>query len=299
MMNDRSVIQKSAAPTVIAEVGCNHCGKIHLAEECIKMASIFCNADYVKFQKRNPVELLSEEAYQTPHPNPRNAYGDIYGKHREFLEFTLDQHKQLVEWCELYKIKYSCSVWDITSAMDIISLKPDFIKVPSASNTHWEMLKILCNEYGGQIHISLGMTTCAEREQLVKLLDARGRLHDTVLYKCTSGYPVPFEDCHLPEISELSRLYGNKVAGIGFSGHHLGLAIDNAAYALGARWFERHFTLDRTWKGTDHAASLEPDGMRRLCRDLRATAEAMRPKPADILKIEISQREKLKWREKQ
>ena len=89
------------------------------------------------------------------------------------------------------------------------------------------------------------------------------------------------------------------MAGIGFSGHHLGLAIDNAAYALGARWFERHFTLDRTWKGTDHAASLEPDGMRRLCRDLRATAEAMRPKPADILKIEISQREKLKWREKQ
>lgn len=298
-MNDHRDIPDEAHPKVIAEIGCNHCGEMRLAEQSIKMAAMFCEADYAKFQKRNAAELLSETAYHAPHPNPRNAYGNTYGEHREFLEFTLDQHKQLVEWCDTYGIKYSCSVWDISSARDIISLKPDFIKIPSASNTHHEMLRTICDEFGGQIHISLGMTTRAERDYLVEMLDARGRLQDTVLYKCTSGYPVPFDDCHLPEITEFISTYGDRVAGIGFSGHHLGFAIDNAAYALGARWFERHFTLDRTWKGTDHAASLEPDGMRRLCRDLHATARAMRAKPAEILEIEKPQRDKLKWTEEQ
>ncbi len=294
-MDNQNDTPREAYPKVIAEIGCNHCGEMRLAEQSIKMAAMFCEADYAKFQKRNAAELLSAAAYHAPHPNPCNAYGNTYGEHREFLEFTVDQHKQLVEWCDLYGIKYSCSVWDVTSARDIISLKPDFIKIPSASNTHYEMLRLICDEYGGQIHISLGMTTLAERDTLIETLEARRRLQDVVLYKCTSGYPVPFEDCHLLEITELRSVFGDRVAGIGFSGHHLGFAIDNAAYALGARWFERHFTLDRTWKGTDHAASLEPDGMRRLCRDLRATARAMRVKPAEILEIEKPQRDKLKW----
>jgi sialic acid synthase len=283
-------------PTIVAEAGCNHCGKMDVAEEMIQMAAFFCKADYIKFQKRNPRELLSEEVYDGPHPNPRNSYGDTYGEHREFLELDLEQHQQLVEWCAKYGIKYSCSVWDVTSAREIISLKPDYIKIPSASNTHHELIKVLCDEFGGQIHASLGMTTKAECAALIELLETKGRLRDTVLYKCTAGYPVPFKDCHLPEIADFAADFGQRLAGIGFSGHHLGIAIDNAAYALGARWFERHYTLDRTWKGTDHAASLEPDGMRRLCRDLRATALAMTVKPAEILEIEKPQREKLKWR---
>jgi len=285
-------------PRIVAEVGCNHCGKMEIAEELIKMAAMFCQVDYVKFQKRNPRELLSRDGYNLPHPNAMHSYGATYGAHREFLELDLDQHKQLIEWCNQYGVKYACSVWDTTSAKEITSLDCDFIKIPSASNTHHEMLRLICDDFRGQIHASMGMTTRAERQSILELFESKGRLKDVVIYHCTSGYPVPFEDCHLGEIGEFVCDFGHKVAAVGFSGHHLGIAIDNAAYALGARWFERHYTLDRTWKGTDHSASIEPQGMRRLCRDLRATAKAMTPKPAEILEIEKPQREKLKWNRK-
>jgi N-acetylneuraminate synthase len=282
-------------PIVVAEVGCNHCGSLDIAQEMIKIAAFFCKADYIKFQKRCPTELLPIESYNSPHPNPANSYGDTYGLHREYLELNIKQHFQLYEWCQQYGIKYACSVWDMTSAKEIISLSPDFIKIPSASNTNLDMLKMICEEFGGHIHVSTGMTTRNEMVELIALLESKGRLKDTVIYKCTSGYPVAFSECYLLEIVDFVRDYGSRVAGIGFSGHHLGLAIDNAAFALGARWIERHYTLDRTWKGTDHAASLEPDGLRRLCRDLKATAEALRQKPSEILSIEVPQREKLKW----
>ena len=115
-----------------------------------------------------------------------------------------------------------------------------------------------------------------------------------MLYACTSGYPVPFDDVCLLEISRLYDKYGDRVQGISFSGHHLGIAIDVAAYTLGARWIERHFTKDRTWRGTDHAASLEPTGLAKLVRDLEATHLALTHKSAEILEIELEQRNKLK-----
>jgi len=108
---------------------------------------------------------------------------------------------------------------------------------------------------------------------------------------------VAFEDICLLEISRLRDRYGDVVKAIGFSGHHLGIAADIGALALGATYFERHYTLDRTWKGTDHAASLEPDGMRRLARDLRNVSRALRAKPSELLEVEIPQRSKLKWGE--
>ena len=115
-----------------------------------------------------------------------------------------------------------------------------------------------------------------------------------MLYACTSGYPVPAEDVCLLEIKRLKETYGKDIKGIGFSGHHLGIAIDIGALTLGAKYFERHFTLDRTWKGTDHAASLEPDGLRKLARDLRTVDKALAFKPNEILDVEIPQRQKLK-----
>ena len=115
-----------------------------------------------------------------------------------------------------------------------------------------------------------------------------------MLYNCTSGYPVPFEDVCLLDINLLIEKYGDKVKHIGFSGHHLGIAVDVAAYTLGANIIERHYTIDRTWKGTDHAASLEPEGLRKLCRDLKAVSKALTFKSQDILPIEQVQRDKLK-----
>jgi N-acetylneuraminate synthase len=282
-------------PRVVAEVGCNHRGEIETAREMVMMAAQFCKVDVVKFQKRCPREGLSPEEYHAPHPNPTNSYGRTYGEHREFLEFALDQHREMKELCESYKVDYSTSVWDMTSAREIVSLRPSLIKIPSACNTHFEMLGLICDTYGGEIHVSLGMTTRAEEETIVEFLERRKRLKDTVLYHCVSGYPVPFDSLYLLEIPRLVRTYGPAVRSIGYSGHHLGIAVDVAAFTLGADWVERHFTLDRTWKGTDHAASLEPDGMRRVVRDLRAAALALQNSPKDIADIEVEHRKKLKW----
>jgi len=286
-------------PRIIAEVGCNHKGDLDIAKEFIKMAAVFCKVDIVKFQKRNNRELLTQEQYNAPHPNPANSYGKTYGEHREFLEFTLDQHRELKSYCEEFGVIYSTSVWDLTSAKEITSLNPLMIKIPSASNLNFEMLGWLCEHYEGEIHLSLGMTTKEEEGRIVDFFESKGRNKDLVLYSCTSGYPVPFENVCLKEITRLKQTYGNRVKEIGFSGHHLGIAVDIAAFTLGATTIERHFTLDRTWKGTDHAASLEPDGLRRLVRDIKAVDKALTYKSEDILEIEKVQRKKLKWFERE
>lgn len=281
-------------PFIIAEIGCNHKGDLEIAKELIKVAKIFCNVDAVKFQKRNNKELLTEEQYNQPHPNPANSYGDTYGLHREYLEFDLKQHQELKSFCEEIGITYSTSVWDLTSAKEVASLNPKFIKIPSACNNNDEMLTWLCQNYQGEIHISTGMTTKDEIDELVQLFILHARNKDLVLYNCTSGYPVPFEDVCLLDINLLLDKYSDKVKHIGFSGHHLGIAVDIAAYTLGANIIERHYTIDRTWKGTDHAASLEPMGLRKLARDLNAVYKSLDYKKQEILPIEQVQRDKLK-----
>ncbi|WP_348823498.1 N-acetylneuraminate synthase family protein [Flavobacterium aestuarii] len=281
-------------PYVIAEIGCNHKGEMEIAKELIKIAKIFCNADAVKFQKRNNKELLTEDQYNAPHPNASNSYGDTYGAHREYLEFDVAQHAILKQYCEEIGIVYSTSVWDTTSAKEIASLQPEFIKIPSACNNNYEMLTWLCENYTGELHISTGMTTKNETEDLVNFFIQKKRNQDLVLYNCTSGYPVPFEDVCLLDINLLKSKYEDRVKYIGFSGHHLGIAVDVAAFTLGANIIERHYTLDRTWKGTDHAASLEPEGLRKLVRDLKAVHKALTFKGQDVLPIEQVQRDKLK-----
>lgn len=283
-------------PFVVAEIGCNHKGDFEIAKQLIKTAAIYCEADAVKFQKRCNKELFTPEQYNAPHPNPINAYGKTYGEHREFLEFTAAQHAELQQYCKEMGIIYSTSVWDLTSAKEISALNPPFIKIPSACNNHYKMLEWLCDNYPGEIHVSLGMTTHDEEDKLIKLFEQRGRNKDLVIYVCTSGYPVAFKDVCLLEILRVREKYGDKVKQIGFSGHHLGIAVDIAAYTLGASIIERHYTLDRTWKGTDHAASLEPEGIRKLKRDLLATYEALHYKKEELLDVEKVQREKLKYR---
>lgn len=282
------------APIIIAEIGCNHKGDMDIAKEMIMTAATYCKVDVVKFQKRCNRELLTPEEYNAPHPNPVNSYGATYGEHREFLEFTAEQHRQLQAWCHEYGVEYSTSVWDETSAKEITALKPSLIKIPSACNLNKKMLGYLCDNFEGEIHLSFGMTTKEEEERIVGFFEEKKRNKDLVIYCCTSGYPVPFEDICLLEITRLRERFASRVKGIGFSGHHLGIAVDSAAVALGAEYVERHFTLDRTWKGTDHAASLEPDGMRKLARDCRAVAKSLTFKSEDVLDIEKVQRNKLK-----
>jgi len=127
------------------------------------------------------------------------------------------------------------------------------------------------------------------------LLRVQGRLKDTVLYHCTSGYPVPVSDVCLLELNHIAERYGDSIKAVGFSAHYTGIGLDAPAFLLGAQYIERHFTLDRSWKGTDHAASLEPDGLRRVRKDTINLAQALREKDKEILEIEVDQRKKLKF----
>ncbi len=281
---------------LIAEVGCNHKGDMSIAKEFIDMAVVFCQTRHIKFQKRTVKELLNEEEYNKPHPVPYHAYGDTYGSHREALEFTLDEHRELKKHCDERGAIYSSSVWDLTALREVISLQPEFIKIPSALNTNHDMIEFACRNYPGLIHVSLGMTTRAEETAMMNLFRDHGRIKDVVVYACTSGYPISASEACLLEIVRLKETYGKEVNAIGYSGHHNGISLDVAACTLGATYIERHFTLNRTWKGTDHAASLEPDGLRRLSRNLQQLKEALAYKTDELLPIEEPQREKLKWK---
>lgn len=280
---------------IIAEIGCNHMGNLDTAIKMIEIAKNFSNADTAKFQKRTNKELLSLEEYNAPHPNPKFSFGKTYGEHREFLEFTTAQHLVLKEYCDSINIQYSTSVWDLTAAKEIVqNINPEYLKIPSASNLDFKLLGYLCENYSGKIHISLGMTTSQEEKSIVKFICDKGRNKDTVLYSCCSAYPAEFEDIFLLHLTSLKEKYHNIIDDIGISGHYRGIAIDMAAIALGANYIERHFVLDRCQPTTDAAASLEPDGLRRLKRDSLAVKSALKEKPDKLAESELIQRKKLK-----
>lgn len=283
-------------PRVVAEIGCNHRGDFDTALEMIVVAKT-CGADVAKFQKRNARELLTEEQYNAPYDN-ENSYGRTYGEHREFLEFDLETHRRLKTFCDERGIVYATSVWDITSAREIASLNPEYVKIPAACNNHHRMLKFLRDEFSGAVHMSVGMTTGDEELAAVDIF--KSCPERLVLYSCTSGYPVPFDDVCILEILRLKETYEKpgKVGSVGFSGHHNGYSVDTIAALLGVSMIERHFTLDRTWRGSDHAASLEPGGFRRLTRDIQNIARTWSFKRDEILPIEAVQRNKLKFRER-
>ena len=181
-------------PKVVAEIGCNHMGSMKIAKELIDLAKE-SGAQYVKFQKRNNSELLTKEQYNAPHPVPYNSYGNTYGMHRDFLEFDVSQNKELKEYCDSLGITYSTSVWDVTSAKEMITLEPEFLKVPSACNNNFNMLKVLRDEFKGQIQLSIGMTTKDEVEKIVQFFEEKNQAKSRLLiYSCTSGYPVPAID---------------------------------------------------------------------------------------------------------
>lgn len=279
---------------IVAEIGATHLGSVSRAKDLCLLAKK-SGADYVKSQKRNPEESTPEEIKHKPHPNPHFAYGATYLEHRQNLELTIEQHREINEYCKSIGIEYTSSVWDITSAKEIITLNPSFIKIPSACNNHKELIYLLFHEYTGQVHISTGMTSPEEMEMLSLFASLYGKR--MVIYHCTSAYPCPFEKLYLLEIPKLLQEFKKFGVEIGFSNHARGIASDVAAYALGAEWIERHVIDDRTVRHTDAAASLEADGLKKLCRDLDAVWRAMTEKPKQMDDLELEQRKKLKFRE--
>lgn len=273
---------------IIAEIGGNHQGDVDMAKRMIEVAR-YCGVDAVKLQKRDVKTYLTPEQYNKPYDNP-HSFGKTYGEHREYLELTVDEHAELKDHAESLGLTYFVSAWDEVSARQMLELGIEIMKIPSACITDRNLLAV-CDEAGIPVIASVGMSTLQEIDALVESLP---NVKELYLLQCTSTYPCDFRDINLNVIPELKKRYEGRVKGIGFSGHHLGIAIDVAAVAMGATVIERHFTLDRTMKGTDHAASLEPEGMRRLVRDIRAFEKSRGVPDKTRLACERSSWEKLR-----
>lgn len=248
------------SPYVIAEIGSNHGGNLHVAERMIQVAAA-CGADAVKFQKRSNRKLYTEAFYNQPY-NSEAAYGPTYGTHREALEFGLPEYRYLMDVAETEGIQMFATAFDEPSVDFIFHLEMPAIKIASGDLTNTPLLKY-ARQTGLPLLVSTGGATM---EQVQRAVDEIGT-HDLVLFQCTAMYPCPFDHTDLGVIRTLADRFPGAV--IGASLHDNGIAMATAAYALGATVIEKHFTLDRTMKGTDHAFSLEPQGLAKMVRDLR------------------------------
>lgn len=266
-----------AYPIIVAEIGNCHLADMNRAKKLIRLAAS-CDVDYVKSQKRNPEESTPKRLWDQPHPNQMFAYGKTYLEHRKNLELSIDQHKILYDYSLNQHVKYSLSVWDLTSAKEVVNnLSLDYIKIPSACNLHFDLIDYISQSSSVDIHISLGMID-VEIDSVINFLLSKNLQNRVVLYHCTSSYPCSFEEMYLLQIKKYIDLYSNLGFRIGFSNHGLGIAGETAAYILGAQWLERHFIDDRTIKHTDAINSVEPDGMRRITRDLKSIFLALKYK---------------------
>ena len=270
---------------VIAEIGNNHQGDPAIARELIRAAKI-CGADAVKSQKRDVRTLLSDEEYNRRYETP-HSFGATYGEHREALELTSEDWADMFAYAAELGIDFFASPWDVNSADLLHDLGCPLYKVPSAMLTDHQLLARIAS-FGRPVILSTGMSSLEEIDAAVSCLAA---IEELYILQCTSSYPAAFDTVNLNVMPALAARYERPV---GLSGHHRGIAVDAAAVALGARVIERHFTLDRTWKGTDHAASLEPPGLEKLVRDIRAVEKSLGSDQKQILDCERSARAKLR-----
>lgn len=269
---------------VIAEIGQNHQGDLETAKELLRQAKL-CGVDAVKSQKRDLETLLSQEERKRPYHSP-HAFGATYGEHREALELCEADWAELLAYADELGLEFFGSPWDLPSAELLERIGTRLFKVPSAAVTHLALIEQLAG-LRKPVVLSTGMSDLPQIDAAVGLL---GQTEVYVL-QCTSAYPASFESVNLRAMTALAERYGRPV---GLSGHHKGIAVDAAAVALGARVIERHFTLDRTWKGTDHAASLEPSGLAKLVRDVRAVEAALGDGEKVVQACELEAQRKLR-----
>ena len=253
---------------VIAEIGINHQGDVGIARRLIESASQ-CGADAVKFQKRKVTRILTREGLDTPYDN-RNSFGKTYGEHKYALELSDDDYRELQSYSAEHNVVFCASGWDEESIDFLDELGVPFFKMASADLTNFPLLEHTARK-GKPMMLSTGM---ANLETVRQAYEHTARFNtELALLQCTSTYPCEFPEVGLNVLKTYAREFPNAV--LGYSGHEPGIAIPPVAVAMGARIIEKHFTLDRTWKGSDHAASLEPTGLRKLVRDIRHVEEAM------------------------
>jgi N-acetylneuraminate synthase len=248
---------------VIGEIGINHNGDINLAKKLISSA-LLSGCDAVKFQKRTVEVVYSQEELDKPRENP---FGSTNRDLKLALEFGLQEFHLIDDYCKDHQILWFASCWDEASVDFIEQFNPPCYKIASASLTDDNLLRHH-QQYGRPIILSTGMSTITQIDHAVELLGPK----DLIIMHCTSTYPSKLEELNLRGIQTLKERYQ---VPIGYSGHEVGLSTTLAAAVLGACLVERHITLDRSMWGSDQAASVEPHGMSRLVRDIRAVEKAL------------------------
>lgn len=253
---------------VIAELGHNHGGSVKTAHRLIRAAAS-AGADAVKFQKRDNATLYSSELLAQPYDN-ENSYGKTYGEHRAALEFGHDEFVYCIGSAYGRSITWFATAFDEASADFLMELEVPAIKIASGGLTDTALLSHV-GGLGVPIILSTGGGDWGDVDTAVDVLTRAGA--SFALLHCTATYPVlQWSELNLLTIVEMRARYPEVV--IGWSGHDSGIAMALVAYAYGARIIEKHFTLNRAMKGTDHAFSLEPAGLTKMCRDLKRAHEA-------------------------
>jgi len=253
---------------VIAEGGINHNGQMDLAKQLCKVSKEN-GADCVKFQKRTIHRTLCKAGLDKPYTGPQ-SFGPTYREHKLALELSPEQWDELKAYCQEIGIPLMGSGWDHEAIDMLDNLGVPFFKMASADLNNHPLLEYVAKK-GKPMIISTGM---ANMEQVKAAYDLVTKYNKKiVILQCTSTYPLDEKDVHLNVIQTYKKEFPEAV--IGYSGHEKGLQISLAAVALGAKVIERHVTLDRTMKGGDHAASLEPSGLQRLVRDIRVIEDAL------------------------
>ncbi|MBI3048992.1 MAG: N-acetylneuraminate synthase family protein [Acidobacteria bacterium] len=253
---------------VIAEIGHNHQGSLQKARELFREAKL-AGAHAVKLQKRDNRGLYTRAAYNKPYDN-ENSFGATYGEHREFLEFGLKEYQELQRYARELEIEFFATAFDMASADFLAALDLPAYKIASGDLKSTPLLEHVAR-FGKPMILSTGGA----------LIEDVQRAYDTIMpinpqlaiLQCTAGYPAAFEELDLRVVEQYRERFPGAV--IGYSGHDNGIAMPVAAYVLGARIVEKHFTLNRAMKGTDHAFSLEPVGLRKMVRDLERTYRAL------------------------
>ena len=270
---------------VIAEIGINHNGDIKIAKKLIDVA-ILAGCDAVKFQKRTIEKVYSEDVLNSPRDSP---WGKTTREQKLGLEFSFKDYEIINKYCKLKKINWFVSSWDVESQIKMRKFKTKFNKVASAMLIHDKLLNEIAKEKK-HTFISTGMSTMRQISNAVKIF----RKHNCSfeLMHSHSAYPMPDNEANLLLIQTLKKKFK---CNVGYSGHEVGsYNICLPAVMLGATTIERHLTLDRTMYGSDQAASLEPEGMFRLIRDIRLVEKILGDGKKSIWKSEEPALQKLR-----
>lgn len=255
-------------PFVICEIGSNHGGSVDLCKRLIRVAAE-CGCDAVKLQKRDNQNLYTKAMLDAPYDS-QHAYGPTYGAHREALEFGMDVWQELQEYAHSLGLVFLATAFDIPSADNLARLGVPAIKIASGDLLNRPLLEH-CAGLGLPLLVSTGGHAIAAVERAVYWLERAGA--SFALLQATASYPTPHEELNLRVIETYRERYPHTV--IGISDHNDGISMAPVAWMLGARIFEKHFTLSRAAKGSDNHFSLEPEAMRHMVNDLRGVALAL------------------------